>query len=255
MTVFCRTGLNLSELNLIKVPKKLFACFCCLPFLSKIACSLISFSFHVSDLNAVILDHIAYSQLTSSDVVSASIIKVVGALTNSFTDLIWPRNPFWTFPKFNILTHCSCATTAQQQVRAFKPLWPHYWYVIDWIYLFELMALRCPSVADCIFAFSPISKMTKDFLPFWAFPVANKPTSVPFSPNLKIMKPYGDRNLEHDLQINSRHLSGKTASSEFCFGHWTQHKCRNVVVVVNDDDNNNSKQMLARGLEPCSGSI
>src|SRR6266436_6328295 len=68
-------------------------------------------------------------------------------------------------------------------------------------------------------------------------------------PNLKIMKPYGDHNLEHDLQIGSRHLSGKTASSEFCLGRWTQHKRGNVVVVVNDDDNNNSKQMLAHGLE------
>jgi hypothetical protein len=103
---------------------------------------------------------------------------------------------------------------------------------------------------------SPTSaKTTKNFLPFWAFPVADKLTSMPFFPNLKIMKPYGDRNLEHDLQIGSRHLSGKTASSEFCLGCWTQHKRGNVVVVVNDDDNNNSKQMLAHGLEPCSGSI
>jgi hypothetical protein len=102
---------------------------------------------------------------------------------------------------------------------------------------------------------SDISKTTKNFLPFWAFPVADKLTSVPFFPNLKIMKPYGDRSLEHDLQISSRHLSGKTASSEFCLGRWTQHKRENVVVIVNDDDNNNSKQMLAHGLEPCSGSI
>ena len=89
---------------------------------------------------------------------------------------------------------------------------------------------------------------------FLAFPVADKLTSVPFFPNLKIMKPCGDRNLEHDLQIGSRHLSAKTASSEFCLGCWTQHKRRNVV-VANDDDNNNSKQMLAHGLEPCLGSI
>jgi|GraSoi_2013_20cm_1033751.scaffolds.fasta_scaffold27325_1 hypothetical protein len=102
---------------------------------------------------------------------------------------------------------------------------------------------------------SLISKNTKNFLPFWAFPVANKLTSVPFFPNLKILKPYGDHNLEHDLQISSRHLSGKTVSPELCLGHWTQHKRRNVVVVVNDDDNNNSKQILAHGLEPCLGSI
>ena len=100
-----------------------------------------------------------------------------------------------------------------------------------------------------------ISKTTKNFLPFWAFPVADKLTSMLFFPNLKIMKPYGDRNLKHDLQIDSRHLSGKTASSEFCLGRWTQHKRGNVVVVVNDDDNNNSKQMLAHGPEPCLGSI
>jgi hypothetical protein len=34
------------------------------------------------------------------------------------------------------------------------------------------------------------SKTTKNFLPFWAFPVADKLTSVPFFPNLKILKPY-----------------------------------------------------------------
>jgi len=73
----------------------------CLPFLSKIACD--QFLIHVSDLNAAILEHITYSQLTSSDIVSASIIKVVGALTNNFTNLIWPRNLFWTCPEFNIL--------------------------------------------------------------------------------------------------------------------------------------------------------
>jgi len=102
-----------------------------------------------------------------------------------------------------------------------------------------------------------ISKITKNFLPFWAFPVADKLTSVLFSPNLKILKPYGDHNLEHDLQISSRHLSGKTASPKLCLGHWTQHKHGNVVVVVvnDDDDDNNSKQMLAHGLEPYSGSI
>ena len=95
----------------------------------------------------------------------------------------------------------------------------------------------------------------QNFLPFWAFPVANKLTSVPFFPNLKILKRYGYHNLEHDLQISSRHSSGKTASPEFCLGCRTQHKHRNVVVVVNDDDNNNSKQMLAHGLGSCSGSI
>jgi hypothetical protein len=103
--------------------------------------------------------------------------------------------------------------------------------------------------------YNGISKTTKNFLPFWAFPVADKLTSVPFFLNLKIMKPYGDCNLKHDLEIGSRHLSGKTASSEFCLGRWTQHKRGNVVVVVNDDVNNNSKQMLAHGLEPCLGSI
>jgi hypothetical protein len=85
-----------------------------------------------------------------------------------------------------------------------------------------------------------ISKMTKNFLPFWAFPVANKLTSVLFFPNFKILKPYGDHNLEHALQISSRHLSGKTASPEHCLHHWTQHKCGNVV-VINDNDNNSSK--------------
>ena len=95
-----------------------------------------------------------------------------------------------------------------------------------------------------------ISKTTKNFLPFSAFLVANKLTSVPFFPNLEIMKPYGDCNLEHDLQISSRHLSGKAASSEFFLGCWTQHKHGNI-----DNDNNNSKQMLAHSLEPCSGSI
>jgi hypothetical protein len=100
-----------------------------------------------------------------------------------------------------------------------------------------------------------ISKTSKNFLPFLAFPVADKFTSVPFFPNLKILKAYGNHNLEHDLQISSRHLSGKTASPEFHLGRWTQHKCRNVVVVVNDDDDNNSKQMLADGLGPSSGSI
>jgi len=101
----------------------------------------------------------------------------------------------------------------------------------------------------------PISKTSKNFLPFLAFPVANKLTSVPFSPNLKILKPYGNHNLEHDSQISSRHLSGKTASPEFRLGCWTQHKHGNVVVIVNDDDNNNSKQMLSHHLGPCSGSI
>jgi hypothetical protein len=61
--------------------------------------------------------------------------------------------------------------------------------------------------------------------------------------------------LEYDLEISSRHLSGKTASPELCLGCWTQHKRGNVVVIVNNNDDNNSKQMLAHGLEPCSGSI
>jgi hypothetical protein len=99
--------------------------------------------------------------------------------------------------------------------------------------------------------FGDISKTTKNFLPFWAFPVADKLTSVPFFPNLKILKRYGYRNLEHDLQMSSRHSSGKTASPEFRLGRRTQHKHGNVVVVVNDDDNNNSKQMLAHGLGSC----
>src|SRR5882762_5013407 len=107
----------------------------------------------------------------------------------------------------------------------------------------------------CVEEPAGISKTTKNFLPFWAFPLADKLTSVPFFPNVKILKPCGDHNLEHDLQISSRHLSGKTASSEHCLGCWTQHKRGNVVVAVNDDDNNNSKQMLAHGLEPCSRSI
>jgi hypothetical protein len=100
-----------------------------------------------------------------------------------------------------------------------------------------------------------ISKTTKNFLPFLAFPVADKLTSVPFLPNLKILKPYWNHNLEHDLQISSRHLSGKTASPEFHLGRWTQHKHGNVVVIVNDNDDNNSTQMLAHCLRPCSGSI
>ena len=100
-----------------------------------------------------------------------------------------------------------------------------------------------------------ISKTTKNFLPFWAFPLADKLTSVPFFPNVKILKPCGDHNLKHDLQIRSRQLSGKTVSSEHCLRCWTQPKRGNVVVVVNDDDDNNSKQMLAHGLEPCSRSM
>jgi hypothetical protein len=99
-----------------------------------------------------------------------------------------------------------------------------------------------------------ISKTTKNFLPFLAFPVANKLTSVLFFPNLKILKPYGNNNLEHDLQISSRHFSGKTVSPEFHLGCWTQHKHKNVVVIVNDDNNNNSKQMLAHCLRPHSES-
>src|SRR5882762_4384558 len=75
---------------------------------------------------------------------------------------------------------------------------------------------------------SLISKNTKSFLPFWAFPIANKLTSVPFFPNLKILKPYGDHNLEHDLQISSRHLSGKTASPGHGLGCWTLHKHGNL---------------------------
>jgi len=74
--------------------------------------------------------------------------------------------------------------------------------------------------------------MTKNFLPFWAFPVADKLTSVPFFPNLKILKPYGDHNLEHDLKISSRHLSVKTPSPKLYLGRWTQHKCGNVVDVL-----------------------
>ena len=100
-----------------------------------------------------------------------------------------------------------------------------------------------------------ISKTPKNFLPFLAFPVADKLTSVPFFPNLKILKPYGNHNLEHDLQISSRHFSGKTASPEFHLGRWTQHKRGNVVVAVSDDDDNNSKQILAHHLGPCPGSI
>jgi hypothetical protein len=41
--------------------------------------------------------------LPANDVVSASVINIVGALTNHFTDLICPRNLFWTYPKLNIL--------------------------------------------------------------------------------------------------------------------------------------------------------
>ena len=66
-----------------------------------------------------------------------------------------------------------------------------------------------------------ISKTSKNFLPFLAFPVVDKLTSVLFSPNLKILKPYGNHSLGHDLQISSRHLLGKTASPEFRLGCWT----------------------------------
>ena len=67
---------------------------------------------------------------------------------------------------------------------------------------------------------------------------------MPFPPNLKILKPYGNHNLEHDLQTSSRDLSDETASPELCLGHWTQHKHGNVV-VVNDY---NRKQMFTHGL-------
>src|ERR1700734_3695489 len=96
-----------------------------------------------------------------------------------------------------------------------------------------------------------ISKTTKNFLPFLAFLVADKLTSVPFFPNLKILKPYGNHNLEHDLQISSRHPSGKTASPEFCLGCWTRHKWGNVIVIGDNDDDNNSKQILTHCLRPC----
>jgi hypothetical protein len=73
--------------------------------------------------------------------------------------------------------------------------------------------------------------------------------------NLKILKPYGNHNLEHDLQISSRHPSGKTASPEFCLGCWTRHKWGNVIVIGDNDDDNNSKQILTHCLRPCLGSI
>ena len=55
----------------------------------------ISFSFHVSDLNGAILDHIAYSQPTKSNVVSASKYhKGSGGFDKQFYKFNLTQKPF-----------------------------------------------------------------------------------------------------------------------------------------------------------------
>ena len=57
--------------------------------------SLIGFSFHASDLNAAIVDHIAYSQPTKSNVVSASKYhKGSGGFDKQFYKFNLTQKPF-----------------------------------------------------------------------------------------------------------------------------------------------------------------
>jgi len=64
---------------------------CCLPFWRDFVDH---FLISCVWLHAAIVDHIAYSQLTPSDVVSASIIKIVGALTNNLQIQFGPETFF-----------------------------------------------------------------------------------------------------------------------------------------------------------------
>ena len=70
---------------------------------------LISFLFHVSDLNAAILDHIGYSQPTKSNVVSASKYhKGSGGFDKQFYEFNLAEKPFLDMSQ----THSNA--TAQQ---------------------------------------------------------------------------------------------------------------------------------------------